>query len=145
MELITSPAKKYVNSEATFKVKLPAYTTETLEGTYIDIQDTKDRGNILITFKGNTGGVSGTNKIITLGQDMIGHTFTINLGSIVLNAADKIYRDEVWYLNNSELTDQSLINQLEDIKRNFKTYEGETIIRQENDGAPFILSVLVER
>lgn len=54
MEILTEPAKKYVDSDIKFKVKLPAYETRRVEGTLLDEFDTIEDGKTLITYKGNT-------------------------------------------------------------------------------------------
>lgn len=54
MEILTEPAKKYVDSDIKFKLKLPSYQTRNVTGTFIDETNTIEDGKTLLTYKGNT-------------------------------------------------------------------------------------------
>ena len=54
MEILTEPAKKYVDSDIKFKLKLPSYQTRNATGTFIDETNTIEDGKTLLTYKGNT-------------------------------------------------------------------------------------------
>lgn len=72
-------------------------------------------------------------------------SYPINLGSIELNAGDSIqYLTDKWYIvradtTQTEITDTTLINQLEALKE-AQSYSGQTNILQVNNDAPFIIT-----